>query len=147
MVNVEDVHEFEGDVGGQYALKYRDHLKAIFARQSDLMGKYGPIEARNLGQGVPPEGSPLDDRRQQVRVKDLMWRVTEELGEAANCLKNKPWKNTHTKTDEAHFFEELSDAFHFFIELCIQTGMNEEDLYRIYMDKSAVNSFRQRSNY
>jgi len=49
--------------------------------------------------------------------------------------------------DEIHLKEELADALHFFIEACILIGMDAEELFDIYMRKSEVNKFRQRSKY
>ena len=124
-----------------------DMLCSIFRRQMELMKKYHPIEKSNgllITEDVPVD---LDDKLGQQRLKDFAWRVTEELGEAMNCLKNKPWKQTHMETDKEHFYEEIADAFHFFIELCIIAGLDAEKLYDLYFRKSEVNKFRQRSKY
>jgi len=123
-------------------------LLIIFERQRELMAKYHDIEAMN-GANVVPEGlhGELDDRRLQYRLKDLAYRVVEELSEATNCLKNKPWKQDAVVTDSDHFYEELADAFHFFVELCITAGLSASDLFGLYFRKSEVNKFRQRSGY
>ncbi len=124
-----------------------DLLKAIFARQQQLIEKYHDIEAKNTGLDIPANPVDLNDRASQLRIKDFMWRITEELGEAANCLKLKPWKSTPMVTDEVHFLEEMIDAFHFMIELLIMVGFTPESLTQMYLNKAAVNSFRQTSNY
>ena len=67
--------------------------------------------------------------------------------EAMNVLKNKPWKQSEVTTDKVHFYEELGDTLHFFVELCITAGMTASDLARIYHRKHAVNEFRQESKY
>jgi len=124
-----------------------DLLVAIFARQNELLKKYQEIERKNgllQTEDIPVD---LDDAKGQQRLKDFAWRVTEELGEAMNCLKNKPWKQTQMETDKNHYYEELADAFHFFIELCILSGIDEKKLAELYFKKSLVNKFRQRSNY
>lgn len=124
------------------------YLSIIFARQNELMEKYHVIEANNGAVVVMPHlFGVLDDRRVQIRIKDMMERVIEELMEAANTLKNKPWKQDAQPTDAEHFYEELSDAFHFFVELCILVGMSPKDLFGLYFSKSEVNKFRQRSGY
>ena len=87
-----------------------DKLDAIFARQRELMEKYHDIEkAKGL---LQTEDIPvnIDDHLGQARLKDFAWRVTEELGEAMNCLKNKPWKQTQMETDRTHYEEEIIDA-------------------------------------
>lgn len=124
-----------------------DLLKTIFSRQLELMEKYDPIEEGNLGHPIPHGKFDLNDRASQQRLKDFAWRITEELGEAMNCLKNKPWKQTPMITDETHFLEELVDGFHFYIELLIHAGFDAESLTRMYLDKSDVNKFRVRSAY
>lgn len=124
-----------------------DLLKMVFDRQLDLMKKYHSIESRNLGIEQPEGILDINDPKHQARFKDFAWRVTEEIGEAMNCLKNKPWKQTHMPTDETHFREELVDAFHFMIELLIHAGFTAESLAAMYMDKGDVNLFRIRSQY
>jgi dimeric dUTPase (all-alpha-NTP-PPase superfamily) len=124
-----------------------DLLKVIFKRQVELMEKYDPIEEKNLSHHIPHGVFNLDDPQSQQRLKDFAWRVTEELGEAMNCLKNKPWKQTHMPTDEVHFLEELVDAFHFLIEMYIHVGFTPETLTAMYLNKSDVNKFRIRSKY
>lgn len=82
-----------------------------------------------------------------MRLKDLAYRVVEELSEATNTLKNKPWKQDFVETDADHFYEELADAFHFFVEFAITAGLDAESLTKVYFAKSEVNKFRQRSGY
>ena len=124
-----------------------DMLETIFNRQKELMKKYHKIE-RDSGllqtESVPVS---LNSRFGQARLKDFAWRITEELGEAMNCLKNKPWKQTHMETDRVHFEEEIIDALHFFIEMCILIGFDARSLTEMYLKKSLVNKFRQESNY
>jgi hypothetical protein len=122
-----------------------DWLQNIFARQQELEDKYEPIETAN---GNPrPASTHLDDYGRQRYIKDAAYRVVEELSEATNCLKNKPWKTTPVLTDTDHFYEEIADAFHFFIRFCIESGIDAEALYKLYFKKSEVNKFRQGSNY
>lgn len=124
-----------------------DKLDAIFSRQRELMEKYHHIEKENGLLQTDDCPVNLDDAKGQARLKDFAWRVTEEIGEAMNCLKNKPWKQTQMETDIVHYKEEMADAFHFFIELCILSGFDSESLTDMYLKKSQVNKFRQRSNY
>jgi len=130
----------------------RGYLTAIFARQRELIEKYHEIEDGNGAITVPLDTGPgglgdLNSRQVQMRLKDLAYRTVEELSEATNCLKNKPWKQDAVATDETHFYEEVADAFHFFLEFCITAGLSAETLTKVYFAKSEVNKFRQRSNY
>lgn len=138
-MNVDDYEDIE--------LPQGDMLVQIFYRQQELMDKYHPIEAKNgllQTHDVPVD---LHSAAGQARLKDFAWRVTEEIGEAMNCLKNKPWKQTQMLTDEVHYKEELIDALHFFVELFLLSGMGPQDVYEMYFKKSEVNKFRQRSQY
>lgn len=121
-------------------------LQEIFNRQQELEDTYGPIEA---GNGYPPPTSrDIDDPYYQRYLEDAAHRCTHEIGEAIDCLKNrKPWKLTRTPTDRDHYYEEIADAFHFFIRLCIHSGMTAEDLYNQYFHKSNINKNRQESGY
>ncbi len=130
----------------EYVRVQGDLLKAMFARQHELELKYREIESANLGI-VFPGLAEIDNPLHQYLIKDLMWRVVEELGEAANCLKNKPWKNTHMPTDREHFLEEIADSMHFFIQLLMFVGLDAEQACLLYFKKSEVNKFRQASNY
>lgn len=123
-----------------------DKLENIFGRQLELELKYDHIEQangfNNMGLKVD-----LDSPAAQWYIKDAAYRVIEELSEATNCLKNKPWKTTHVPTDQPHFYEELADAFHFFVRLCLIVGLDADSLYKFYFKKSEVNKFRQESDY
>lgn len=124
-----------------------DLLRAIFDRQKSLMEKYHVIEK---GNGLlQTEDCPvnLNDAKGQARLKDFAWRITEEIGEAMNCLKNKPWKQTQIETDVAHYQEELIDGLHFYVELLILSGFDADSAAQMYFKKSQVNQFRQRSKY
>lgn len=72
------------------------------------------------------------------------WR---ELGNSMNCLKNKPWKQTHMVTDRTMFFFRLRVAWAWYMIILSQAGLTNSMIYNIYMKKSEVNKFRQRSNY
>lgn len=122
-----------------------DWLQNIFNRQQELEDRYSKIEAAN---GYPPPTSGnLDDPAWQRYFKDGAYRCVEEISEATNCLKNKPWKSTPVLTDKQHFLEELADGFHFYVRMFLLAGLSAEDVYKLYFKKSEVNKFRQESNY
>ena len=135
------------DVETVIPVEGQDMLEAIFARQRELMVTYHEIEETNGLLITPDVPVDIHSKEGQQRLKDFAWRITEELGEAMNTLKNKPWKQTHMITDVKHYNEEISDAFHFFIELCILSGFGPKELYDLYFRKSIVNEFRQDSKY
>ena len=69
------------------------------------------------------------------------------LGMMCNCLKNKPWKQTMMKTNKENFYFHLKLVWFNYISILTSQGFTEEDITDIYLRKSQVNQFRQRSNY
>ena len=123
-----------------------DMLKAIFAKQIALEIKYNQIEKDN-GEHVPD--IPLDPHtfEGQRRLRAIIYRITEELYEAGNCLRNKAWKTSQVPCDVVHFLEEISDAVHFVIQLYVELGLTAEDFADLYFRKAKVNDFRQKTKY
>lgn len=123
-----------------------DRLNNIFMAQAQLMKKFDEIEASNGATTVDhTQWGDLDDRQVQMRLKDLSQRTIEELCEATHLLRNRPWKQKyHQMTPEeiGAFREEVADALHFFIELCITAGIDSQDLYELYIGKAADNMTR-----
>jgi hypothetical protein len=117
-MNIDDVRTVE-DVPPE------ERWLAIFAHQRKLMEKYDEIE-RDAGANVPEEPWSLDDKRVQWRLKDLFWRVTEELAEALEFDDPRLLLDWESKWEESadvrHVFEELADALHFFVEASIISG-------------------------
>jgi dimeric dUTPase (all-alpha-NTP-PPase superfamily) len=139
-VNITDVEiNLEGDF---------DKLEKIFELQGGLREKYEKIE-RDKGGFIPNPSLPIiiDSCLHQEYLKSLIFRVIVELVEAADCLKNKLWKQTEVITDVEHFHEELVDGLHFYIELCIVLGIDASKLFELYFKKQEVNKWRQATKY
>lgn len=85
------------------------------------------------------------------KLKDTLdfWvsRFIEQLAMMCNCLKNKPWKQSMMKTDREAFYNRLAGAWICYITILVVSGMGAEDIANVYLKKSQVNQFRQRSNY
>lgn len=81
----------------------------------------------------------------QLRARCMA--LIKPMGLAANCLKNKPWKNTHMATDQAKFKSLMYDIWQEYFMLMADLGMGPNDLYVLYVKKNEVNKFRQNSNY
>ena len=64
-----------------------------------------------------------------------------------NTLKNKPWKQSHMKTDIEAFRGKLGEVWEIYICLLKSSLHSSEEIADIYLKKSQVNKFRQRSNY
>jgi hypothetical protein len=88
-------------------------LEDIFNHQHELADKYIPIEKRNglcLYDQIPAD---IDDSKAQARIKDMSWRITEEIAEAMEAF---------VDGQEDHFKEEIADAMHFLVEKDLLCG-------------------------
>lgn len=92
-------------------------LAAIFARQYELMMKYKTIEQ------LPDPPVPLHHQHGQRIIKDFAWRVTEELTESFEAWQKH---GDDYEVAQLHALEELADAMHFFVELCLFAGVTVE---------------------
>lgn len=92
-----------------------DLFPAMIAEQKDLLLKYKEIE------DIPDWPMPFQDKHSQDWFKSFLWRVTEEISEAMEALYHidvtEPIKLTHQHI--THFFEEISDAIHFMLDVMI----------------------------
>ena len=113
-------------------------IPTIFKLQYELMLKYEYIE-KNNGIHVPKLPGHLDDRKIQYRLKDMFWRFTEEICEAAEEIELHPnafigltdWqKEWAGNSSLRHFFEELVDALHFLTEASIIADISSERIER-----------------
>jgi dimeric dUTPase (all-alpha-NTP-PPase superfamily) len=122
-----------------------DMLKAIFQYQGNVKNRFAEVERK---QGIHhPDKVNINSVADQDYLRITGMRVIQELCEALECLRNKPWKTSHVITDEEHMKEEMADAFHFFIELCISIGMDAEELFTYYAKKNEVNHWRINTKY
>lgn len=83
------------------------------------------------------------------RVEFIRWNMLaleDELHEALGEVGWKPWaKSRHV--NEPAFHGEMVDAFHFFMNLMLVTGMTADDLYDGYIEKRKRNAKRQEDGY
>lgn len=87
------------------------------------------------------------DRYGQSSLELYVAKFIENLGMMCNCLKNKPWKQSMMKTDQEAFYDRLAEVWVLYITILVFSGMTAQDIADIYLKKSQVNQFRQRSNY
>lgn len=122
-----------------YPTLQRDRLSLIFDRQSLLMHRYHEIEQKN-GFFVFHPPADLHDKHHQYRLKDMSWRVTEEISEAVLALDPA----SHEDEDErnTHYMEEIADAYHFFVELMLLVGWTPLECYEYTLRAVAVQSKR-----
>lgn len=68
--------------------------------------------------------------------------MMSELAELIDEVQFKWWKNPKP-TDVGAVKGELVDILHFFVSMCIKTGMDADELFALYMEKNKENFDRQ----
>lgn len=76
-----------------------------------------------------------------------VYDYVEGIGMMCNCLKNKPWKQSMMQTDRLAFFARLHSVWMRYIAIMETVFESPADIVSVYLKKSQVNKFRQRSNY
>jgi NTP pyrophosphatase (non-canonical NTP hydrolase) len=88
---------------------------------------------------MPEYPIDLTTKQGQRFIRETILNMIEELMEASFCLRNKMHKLTDDKElDFEHYREELGDAFAYFIEVCILSGISADDLYGEYSRKNQI---------
>lgn len=68
--------------------------------------------------------------------------MLSELAELIDEVNFKWWKNPKP-IDEDKVKDELVDILHFFVSMCLKTGMSAGELHQRYLDKNKENFARQ----
>jgi len=106
-----------------------DKLDAIFCMQKALDDD---IAARRNLPALSPE----------VWIQKDILALISEIGELLNEVNFKWWKNDKP-IDMPAIKEEMVDILHFFVSMCLKTGMDAEELFSIYVSKNKENFDRQ----
>ena len=107
-----------------------DKLEKIFELQRKFDQEL--IEKRGLA-GIPNE--------KWLQMQTLA--MLSEMAELLNELNFKWWKNP-VEVNENNVKEELVDILHFFVAMCIKSGMSADELFEKYIGKNKENFDRQR---
>lgn len=106
-----------------------DKLELIFAYQN----KFDTELMRERGL----DGIPMEEWIQKETLA-----MVSELAELLDEVQFKWWKNK-TETNTEAVKGELVDLLHFFVSMCLKTGMDADELCRRYMEKNKENFDRQ----
>ena len=106
-----------------------DKLDTLFAMQKQLDEE---IREKHALTGISNE--------EWVRNKAmaLMLELSEVVAET-----NYRWWKQPKPIDEAALKEELVDVLHFFLGMCIDAGMDAQELFDVYLAKNEENHKRQ----
>ena len=83
----------------------------------------------------------LDYTQEEWLQKNVLAMISE-LAEVLDEVNFKWWKNPKP-LDDAAIKEELVDVLHFFVSMCLRSGMSAQELYEIYCKKNQENHDRQ----
>jgi len=89
----------------------------------------------------------INSKEGQEEIRTILFAMIEELMEFANTFKNKRWTQVDYPVDNQHMYEELCDAWAFWIQLLLSLDIDKDKLKRIYLSKLAVNEWRLDSKY
>ena len=78
----------------------------------------------------------------EVWIQKEVLAMLSELSEVLDEVNFKWWKNPRP-VDDAALKGELVDVLHFFVSMCLKSGMSAEELYTLYRDKNKENFDRQ----
>ena len=84
----------------------------------------------------------LDGISMEEWIQKETLALMSELAELIEEVQFKWWKNKKT-TDVDAVKNELVDVLHFFVSMCLKTGMDAQELYQRYLDKNKENFDRQ----
>lgn len=97
----------------------------------------------------------MDIKEKSQYIKEMMLWCEDEMKEALHELpfakgwskKYDTWTEEKIEEQMTKFKKEMTDSFHFFMNILIVSGMNSEDLYNEYIDKNKINISRQENGY
>jgi len=119
-----------------------DKLEEIFAKQREL--NRFTFEKNQL-----PDFDAITQSRelQNQWVRNYALAMTQEVSELVDSTNWKWWRTRVDLFDEQNLKVELVDILHFWVSACQVMGLSAEDVFRLYMQKNAVNAQRQESGY
>jgi NTP pyrophosphatase (non-canonical NTP hydrolase) len=119
-----------------------DKLDKVFVKQREFVDML--VEHDKF----PEYPVDLTTKIGQRFAKEVIFNLSEELFEASFTLKNRQHKlSNDNELDFEHYREELGDAFAYFIELCLISGISADDIYEEYTRKNAIVKQRLADGY
>ena len=132
-----------------------DKLEQLFALQSELNDRIFAKKDIRDREGKTLTMAALIAEAQQpeigpnTKVNEWLGKYQQALDDEGRELKEellwKWWSKDHL--DMQNIRVEIIDQLHFWMSLALTAGMDAESVFRIYMQKNAVNHARQESGY
>lgn len=112
-----------------------DHLQAIMVRQLQLQYRLG----YNF--------LIMTDKEKIEYIRTMILALEDELHEALAETTWKPWATAPPAIHRDRYLRELTDAFHFLINLYLVVVAVPDEVYELYMKKNKRNFERQDEGY
>jgi hypothetical protein len=143
------LHDLHSTVAGENPGIPDDMLGDMLMQQRNHMIEYQQkYLAKNTPICVEHEWGRINYSNTQRAIRETNNWLIEELMEAQNLLKDKPWKINPQITDADKYHKEIGDAIHFFLELLIYSGLDtSEKVWAVYNERSANNTARRATDY
>ncbi|MCK4305122.1 MAG: dUTPase [Candidatus Eisenbacteria sp.] len=119
-----------------------DKLDHIFEKQHEL--NHYTFQKNDL---VDFDRIPHDRELQNTWLRNYALAMTQEVSELVDSTNWKWWRTKVDLFDEQNLKVELVDILHFWVSACQVMGLSAEDIYRMYMQKNAINAKRQDHGY
>jgi NTP pyrophosphatase (non-canonical NTP hydrolase) len=122
--------------------KKDDRLAVMFSRQREFMDMLKDADK------MPEYPVDMTSKPGQRLIKETTFNLIEELFEACYTLKNRMHRLTDARVfDFEHYREELGDAFAYFMEVCLLSGISDQDICDEFLKKNAIVKERLRRGY
>ena len=128
----------ESSIDGFITVNYCDRFKEV-----EEYNSY--IEYIRAGHIIPI--NPKVNQSSQKVSMLFLWHITHFLNLSRSLLKNKPWKQSETITNEEAYQSQLVQTFILYMGYLKFIGMKSEDIYFLYFKKNRVNLKRIESKY
>jgi dimeric dUTPase (all-alpha-NTP-PPase superfamily) len=119
-----------------------EKLEQIFAKQHEL-NRYTFQQNRLVAFDEIPRSRDL----QNTWLRNYALAMTQEIAELVDSTNWKWWRTKVDLFDEQNLRVELVDILHFWVSACQVMGLSAEDVFRMYMQKNAINAQRQDRGY
>ena len=121
----------------------QDMLSEIFRLQREL----NQHTFRQSEVGVEYDELPRRRQLQNQWVRNYALAMSQEIAELVDSTNWKWWRTKVDLFDEQNLRVELVDILHFWVSACQVMGLSAEDVFRMYMQKNAINARRQDRGY
>lgn len=120
-----------------------DRLTVMFDEQVEFMRL---LQEKRAFPHFPVD---LSTKHGQKFVKEMSHECMHEMFEAIHLLTDSKDHRLSRTNDfnREKFLEEMSDALHYFIEVCALIGISADDLFEAYTKKGRININRISSGY